>query len=136
MAIVGLVIGGSAVYYIFNMPARNIEKEKPSYSLPAAQLINEFATNENSSYTKYGNKVIQVTGEIADIYNSEGVVTLLLGDAMSGVSCSMDSMAVVKFKPQIEALNVGTEVSLKGKLDGYDMIMGVVLTRCYLVKEE
>ena len=35
-------------------------------------------------------------------------------------------------KEIINQLQLGDKISLKGKCDGFDMIMGVVLTRCYI----
>ena len=83
---------------------------------------------------KYGDKVIQVTGKIVEIVKDSTEVSIVLNDEMEGVNCALNTKTVEENLNKINNFQVGDEISLKGKCDGFDMIMGVVLTQCYLVK--
>jgi uncharacterized membrane protein YeiB len=132
----GLVTGTATYFYVFHKPQRNIFKEKPAYIMSAEQLYKEFSNSEDSSYLKYADKVIELTGKVTDIVlnNNDASVTFL--DEISGINCSFDSITVEKLRNELETIKTGDEITLKGKCDGYDMIMGVVLTRCVLIKRE
>jgi hypothetical protein len=52
---------------------------------------------------------------------------------MEGITCSFDSLSMVKSSDKLRQIKAGDEVVLKGQCDGYDMIMGVVLSRCVLL---
>ena len=134
IASVGLVTGLSTVYYIFNMPHRDVENEQPSFVMQAAILYSDYNNNEEVSNTKYGDKVIQVTGEIAELSIEGYQISITLNDEMEGVNCALDSITIVKNRTFINNLNLGDEITLKGKCDGFDMIMGVVLTRCFIIE--
>jgi hypothetical protein len=130
----GLFSATGTYLYVFHKPHRNIAKEKPAYILDAGSLISDFSSDETASYEKYGNKVLQVSGEVVDISVSDNSASITLLDQMEGINCSFDSLEVVNSKSELEQLNVGNKVDLKGQCDGYDMIMGVVLTRCVFAK--
>lgn len=135
VAIIGLIIGGSIIYYIFHMPHRNLENEKAAYVLTAQELFTDFSQDEQVGNEKYGNKAIQVNGKIVEKTEEGYSITLVLNDAMEGVSCSFDSAYVADNKKRFNALSVGNTTNIKGQCDGIDMIMGVVLTRCVIVDE-
>ena len=51
--VIGLISAFSAIYYVFNMPRRNIAKENASYTLTAQQLMSEFKKDESAANAKY-----------------------------------------------------------------------------------
>ena len=134
IAIVVAVVGLSAVYYIFNMPHRNVEDEAPAYTIEASILFDEYNADENATNVKYGDQVLQVTGDIAELSIEGYQVSITLNDEMEGINCSLDSVAIDQNKELIGQLKIGDNITLKGKCDGFDMIMGVVLTRCYIIE--
>ena len=133
---VGVFAGIGTYIYVFHKPHRNIEKEKPEYVISAQDLLDQFSTEEDSSYAKYGDKVIQVSGSVADVAIKENTASIMLLDAMSGINCAFDSVTVSQHKDELEKIQVGQDLTVKGKCDGYDMIMGVVLTRCVLLENK
>lgn len=132
---IGVFAGIGTYIYVFHKPARNIVKEKPEYVMNAQDLLGQFTNAEDSSYAKYGDKVIQVTGPVADVAIKSNTASIMLLDAMSGINCAFDSISVVQHKDELDKIQVGQNITLKGKCDGYDMIMGVVLTRCVLLND-
>lgn len=133
---IGILLAFSTYMYVFHKPHRNVAKEKPSYILDAQALYSDFTANEKSSYEKYGDKVLQITGNVVDITIQSNGASLVYVDPVEGVSCSFDSLTVVKTNGELSKIHPGDHVTVKGKCDGYDLIMGVVLTRCVLVEGE
>jgi len=133
IAVVGLVIGLSTVYYVFNKPHRNIEKEAPSFTLEAKVLYYEYNNDEELSNQKFADKVIQVNGKIVELSIEGYQISVVLNDEMEGISCALDSLTIDQNKSVINTLKIGDNITLKGKCDGFDMIMGVVLTRCFII---
>ena len=130
---IGLVSGFATYLYVFHKPHRNIAKEKAAYVLSANEIYKDFSENEDSSFVKYGNKVLQINGEVVDIQLKPNQAEITMNDAMESVNCMFDSTAVVNYYDRLKKLKAGDKVELKGQCDGYDMIMGVVLTRCVLL---
>ena len=127
--LVGVVIGSASVYYVFNMPRRNISKEKAVYTLEAKQMISEFKKDEDSATKKYLDKTISVKGEIKSIrtLNNHGMV-FSLEDEMEGVSCSVDSADVVNNALKIAQLVKGSTGTFKGRCSG--MLMDIQVINC------
>ena len=134
IAVVGMITGLSTVYYVFNKPHRNVEGETPSFTMNATALYTEYSSDEEASNLKFADKVVQVSGEIAELSIDGYQVSVVLNDEMEGVSCALDSMTIDNNKSAIDALKIGDLITLKGKCDGFDMIMGVVFTRCFIVE--
>ena len=130
--VAGLVIGFGVYMYVFHKPHRNVAKEKPAFELKASDLLEQFSEKEDSCYKVYGDKALQISGKIAEISKKGDELTIILVDATTGVSCSFEAEYYKENASQLNALKVDDEVIIKGKCDGYDMIMGVVLTRCSL----
>lgn len=127
---IGCISAVGTYIYVFHKPHRNIEKEDAAFIIDAQMLFDEFSMDEMASYEKYGNQVLEVSGEVVEISINANNSSLVLLDQMEGVNCSFDSLGTVKYKDALAKLKVGENVKVKGQCDGYDMIMGVVLTRC------
>ena len=132
----GIILGGGGVYYVFNKPHRDVEGEKAAFTMDAKALFDEYNANEAAGNLKFGDKIIQVKGKIVEVTKDGFQVSVVLNDEMEAVNCTLDSVTIVNDKALVEAIKVGDEISLKGKCDGFDMIMGVVLTRCYFGVEK
>jgi hypothetical protein len=131
----GLLAGAVGVYYVFNKPERNIAKEEAALATSAEKLYQLFSNDEAAAYEEYGNKVLEVTGEIVEKNNSGSTLNVVLDDSMEGVSCSFDSLYIANNPEKVELLTEGNFVKIKGKCDGFDMILGVVLTKCIILSQ-
>lgn len=132
---IGSIAGFSVFLYVFHKPHRNLASEKPAYIVEAKALYTEFNTDETASTAKYADKAIQLKGQIIDLTINDNGASIVLSDPTEGISCSFDSITVADNKEKLSNIKIGDEVTIKGKCDGFDMIMGVVLTRCVLVEE-
>lgn len=127
--LIGIVIAVSAVYYVFNMPRRNISKEKAVYTLEAKQMISEFKKDESTATAKYLDKAISVLGEIKSIRTLDNhSMVFSLEDEMEGVSCTVDSADVVNNFSKLSLFTKGSTGKFKGRCSG--MLMDVQIINC------
>ena len=117
-------------YFIFWQPThseRNLGNEEAIVINPS-KIVKEFQTNEDVSFKKYQNKVVEVTGKITEIKkNQDGFYELYFetGDAFNGLHCTL------KDKKPIE-LKAGTEVTAKGILNGF--LSDVIIIEAIITK--
>lgn len=136
-----LVLGGAALYIYneYNRTHKDTAKLKPDFIVTATDLIKEFETNEQSSNTKYWDKVLRVEGMIKDLAQDEkGFYSIILGDtaSMSSVRCSVDS----SHNAEAMVLRKGSQVTVKGICTGFnaDALLGsdVILVRSVVVPKK
>jgi len=127
--VIGLIAAFAAIYYAFNMPRRNLSKEKALYTLEAKQLISEFKKDEAIATKKYLDKAIAVKGEIKSIRTLDNhSMVFSLEDEMEGVSCTVDSAEVVSNSLKLAQFSKGSIGSFKGRCSG--MLMDIQVINC------
>ena len=127
--LIGLITAFSAIYYVFNMPRRNLVNEKPVYLLSAKQLISDFRNDETIATKKYLDQAITVSGEIKSIRNLDNhSLVFSLEDAMEGVSCTVDSADAVTYSSKLVQFKTGSKGSFKGRCSG--MLMDIQIINC------
>jgi hypothetical protein len=125
--VIGLITAFSAIYYVFNMPRRNIAKESASFTLTAKQLIAEFQKDESAANAKYLDKVIAVSGEIKGVRTLDNhSMVFSLEDAMEGVSCTVDSADVAMNALKLSQLKNGSLGTFKGRCSGMLMDIQII----------
>ena len=125
--VIGLIFAFSAIYYVFNMPRRNIAKENAAFTMTAKQLISDFKKDENGANAKYLDKVIAVSGEIKGIRTLDNhSMVFSLEDAMEGVSCTIDSADVVRNTAKLRQLKGGETATFKGRCSGMLMDIQII----------
>ena len=125
--VIGLIFAFSAIYYVFNMPRRNIAKENAAFTMTAKQLISDFKKDENGANAKYLDKVIAVSGEIKGIRTLDNhSMVFSLEDAMEGVSCTIDSADVVRNTSKLSQLKGGETATFKGRCSGMLMDIQII----------
>jgi len=120
LILIGIVIlvAGSIGYYMFNMPARDVQNTKTDFSYAASEIVNEYLADNHKANDKYldeeGNsKVLEISGIVAEIsedFNNQKVILLKSEGAKAGVSCT--------FTPETNANNknikIGDQIIIKG----------------------
>ncbi len=123
--------GALSVYYIFNKPHRGVSASKPDFIIAAAELHDEYESDETKADKKYLGKIIQVYGAIADIKkNQDKAFTIIIKaeSEFTGVCCDMEK----SFDNIESALKSGDNITIKGQCSGF--LMDVALTKCILVE--
>ena len=125
LGLAGAAVGGMMYF----KPHADLNSLTADYHMTAADVLAAFSEDENTANQKYVDKVIEVSGVVADVTDTgDGGVVIALRDEgeMLGVNCSFQAADAAKAK----ALSVGDEVSIKGFCSG--MLMDVNLNRCVL----
>lgn len=132
--VVALLVGIAAIYYMFNMPGRNIANEKSAYALSAKQLMKSYADDETKANQSYLNKVLLVTGQVKTFRTLQNhSMVFNLEDELVGVSCQIDSVDAVKYSPILSTIQKGMIFTFKGRCTG--SLMDVQMINCLPVKE-
>lgn len=144
LVIGGLIVGGGIVYYLFNMPHRDIQGTTADYEVTATQLVNEYLENAQTANNKYlqaegDSKILAVSGTVASIdedMNQQKVILLKTPESKAGVSCTFMANTNVN----AEKLKVSDQVKIKGVIRsgaGYDedleLYEDVILEKCDVI---
>jgi hypothetical protein len=120
---IGLVYG----FYLYNKKTPSLENEKPDYTLTADELYTSFSTDEASAMEKYEGKILQVSGKVLMLTQTDSISNVVLNaeDALFGaVNCSFSTLK--------ETLQKEENIVVKGQCQGY--LTNVILNNCVLVK--
>jgi hypothetical protein len=116
------------VYTTFK-PHRNVSGDKAEATLSAAGLYHEFQQDESLANKKWVGKVIEVSGIISSVNESDHYISLnLKGNTDGGINCSVS-------KKDLEAgdqFRSGDSVTVKGKCTGF--LIDVDLVDCVIKK--
>lgn len=115
-----LVLVFIAYNYVYKSH-RDIATETASYSVPVRELYNAFQKNDSLANAKYLDKTIQVTGIITNIDVSNKIITV-------------DEKLLARFTNNLpNDLKLQNPVTLKGRLIGYDDLLGEIqLDQCII----
>lgn len=119
-------IAGVLGYSLINKPHRSVADEI-GIEVSSSDLFQQFETNEETGNTKFLDKAILVSGEVAEIVtNQEGktVVILATDNPLFGVSCTMEGSS--------DGVQIGSSVMIKGICVGY--LSDVVINRAIITK--
>lgn len=109
-------------YYVIYGGARNIASEDASYSVTSKGVLHEFEAAVEKSNKKYLEKVISI----------EGIVT-----NSNGNQIILDQKIVCEVKEVGPVLKMGETITLKGRVVGYDDLMGdLKLDQCFVITNE
>jgi Tfp pilus assembly protein PilE len=118
------VLGGIVAYMQYNKPHQNIEKASAEAKIEATALFEAYTKDEATANQKYTGKIVEVSGKVKAA-DGTTKINLEVGDAMFGVSCSLDPK-----NSAATTLIAGNTATLKGKCDGFNM--DVQLSNCVI----
>lgn len=114
------------ILLVFRKNPTTVKKEKASYTIGACQLIGEFEEDEEKAMSKYGEKIIIVTGKVDQVIRKEErTIVMLQTDGMGNVSCLLG-------KGVGEMLDKSKEYRIKGICSGYTI--DVLMKQCYVME--
>ncbi|WP_018627029.1 OB-fold protein [Niabella aurantiaca] len=124
------LLGAGYAYYQYTRQPPDVKTEAAEIKTEAGELVAAFNNDEAAANKIYVEKIISVTGKIADIkIDPTGQATVFLesGDPMASVTCSFyDTEAAA-----VKNLATGRQVTIKGVCTG--KLMDVVLNKCSIV---
>ena len=114
-------------FYLFNKKTESLQNVEPDFVITADELYMDFSQNEKSALKKYEGKVLQVTGKIIMVTQTDSISNILLQSEqalLGGVNCSFNKLD--------DVLQTEDLVSVKGQCQGF--ITSVVLNNCTIIK--
>jgi arginine exporter protein ArgO len=120
--ILGVVIAGPKIkdYMVNNIGKRDLQSEEAAFTLNAKDFVAEFTSKETEANKKYLEKPVVITGAITSVNDKEVI---------------LDDVVVCGFSAADASLKKGQKVSVKGRVVGFDDLMGSVnMDQCSINK--
>ncbi|MEL7021893.1 MAG: hypothetical protein AAGK47_09800, partial [Bacteroidota bacterium] len=124
------IMGGLSLLFLFFAPEKNLSRQSADLSISATELFNQYEADEVAGNQKFIDRIIDVSGTIAEISKDEEgapVVILRETDAFSGILCTLKDSE----RQALAQLSVGNQVTIRGFCTG--MLMDVVLNKCVII---
>src|SRR5580693_4217107 len=104
-----LLCAGIWAVYEYRKPHTDVREKSTNIYTDAVKLYNDFSADEATANANYLDKIIEVTGVIDDIQNTNGAVVIVLNanQSLGGISCKMFDL-----KNNFHA--VGEKITIKG----------------------
>jgi hypothetical protein len=118
-ALVITAFGVLAYCYVWYGGARNVSSEEAVFNVSSKDIIAEFDSDIDKSNTKYLEKAIAVKGIVSQITQKQVII---------------DNTIVCDLKESDPSIKKDQQVTLKGRVVGYDDLMGEIkLDECSVV---
>jgi tRNA_anti-like len=107
-------------YLVNNLGKRDVQSEEAAYTLKTKDIVAEFTANEATANEKYLNKPVAISGVVTSVNDKEVII---------------DEIGICNFITADATLKAGQTVTVKGRVVGYDDLMGGVnLDQCSINK--
>jgi hypothetical protein len=107
-------------YLVNNMGKRDLQSEEPAFTLKSKDFVAEFTAKETEANKKYLEKPVVISGTISSVNGKEVI---------------LDEVVVCGFTVADASLIEGQSVLIKGRVVGYDDLMGSVnMDQCSINK--
>ena len=119
--VIALIIGFSVFNYVFHGGARDLATEDTAFSVTSKTITDEFAENVAAATKKYSDKAIAITGIVTAV--SDSIVTI-------------DNTIICNFNTPDTNIKNDQAITVKGRLVGFDDLMGELkLDQCSINKK-
>ncbi|WP_268847360.1 OB-fold protein [Flavobacterium aestivum] len=120
LVIVGLT-GLIAYNYVMHGGARNLEKEETNFTVTSVSIASEFTTNTEAANKKYLEKAVEIKGKVTASNEKEVI---------------LDEVIICSFSNLDSSIKNGQIVNIKGRIVGYDDLMGELkMDQCFVIKK-
>ena len=119
-----------AYLVVINLPQANIKSKDAVETISAVALYEAYSNNEKRANRKYTGKVIQLSGEIDEIYPDENNAPVVVLRSDSGDLVSVVTLETSQEK-KIASYNEGDQITVKALCSG--KLMEVTLNKGLIV---
>lgn len=114
-------IGILGYNYVMHGGARDVSSEETVFTTTAKNITNEFINTTEISNKKYLEKAVAISGKITNISKLEVI---------------LDSTVICNLKESNATIKQNKEVTIKGRIVGFDDLMGEVkLDQCQIINK-
>ena len=118
-----LLVLAFGIYKYMYKEHRDIATEKVTYSVSVDDIYTTFQVNEKSANAKYLDKTIEIYGKITNIDLQNKIITV-------------DEKLLARFTNGIQSdLKLQNFIALKGRLTGYDDLLGEIQMDQCIIKQ-
>ena len=115
-----ILIGSFAYNYVMYGGSRNLTTETTNFNVTSAAITSEFTTNIEEANKKYLEKAVAIKGKIT---------------AFNGSEIILDENVICNLKNQDSSIKKDQTVIVKGRIVGYDDLMGdLKMDQCFVIK--
>ena len=128
--IIAITVLAIFFYKEFQRKPADLTNTEPALKVSVTTIVELYQNYETKANQQYLNKVIQVSGPIAEIINQQDTfVNIMLGDTISlhKVSCILNKAHL----KNVKNYKVGQQINIKGICTGF--LIDVELNRCVIV---
>jgi CTP-dependent riboflavin kinase len=113
------IAGFAGFNYVMHGGARNLSNEDAAYTVSSKSITDEFSTNVDMANKKYLEKAIIIQGKVTKI---------------TGKEITIDNSIICNLKDVDATIQKDQTITLKGRVVGYDDLMGELkLDQCLKV---
>jgi len=138
LLVIILLAAGWYGYKLYTGKVPSLTEVKADATINATDLIAAFEKDSASANKQYLGKILEVSGTIKSIEKESSTISLGNAGGNSSVRCSLDSA----FVKEIDSLNPGSAIIIKGNCTGYmpdetglGLGSDVILNRCVFEKK-
>lgn len=114
------LIAFAGYYYVLHGGARDLASEETDFAVSSSTLTAEFVSNVDTSNKKYLEKAVAVSGKITSV---------------SGLEVIVDKTIICNLKAPDPSIKKDANVTVKGRLVGFDDLLGEIkLDQCFVIK--
>ena len=118
--LVVILLVAISINYVFHGGARDLASEEVEFTVSSKDIILEFSSNVTSATKKYSDKAISISGKVTAV--SDSIITI-------------DQTIICNFKSPDFNIKKEQYISVKGRLVGFDDLMGELkLDQCSINK--
>jgi hypothetical protein len=135
--IVGFLGGGGYAAWMYFKPHQNILKAKPTQTLTAEQIIDQFSAAAEAENNAWVGEIIQINGKITKLNEQNNVIVVSMDYGKNYIVQAYLKEGVY----EVSKLKVGDEITLKGKFVGVMIIDedffipgDIKLEQCYIIQ--
>jgi hypothetical protein len=119
LLILGLM-GFAGYTYVMKGGERNLSEEETAFTTTSPLILSEFATNSDAANTKYLEKAVAISGKVTAVTPNQIV---------------LDQVIICDLKTADATIAKDQQVTLKGRIVGFDDLMGEIkLDQCFINK--
>jgi hypothetical protein len=129
-----LIAGIAGVYIAYNQWNKEHAdaSDVAGIKVSAQELLKAYQTNEQDANAKFVGKVVEVSGEIAEISGDTlpKIIVAVPDEIMEGIVISIDK----RYTSDVANLKAGDKAVFKGFCSGYLQLSGVIVNDAVVVK--
>jgi len=126
-----LAVAAFAGWYVWNWvnrPVSSMAGMKSDFTLDADSFLVSFVENEEASNSRYGGKIIEVTGIVQAVNPDIPSIMLETADPLFGIDCVMEKGSELN----LSDVTPGSQITIRGECGGY--IGDVQMNRCIIIQ--